>query len=128
MGTSVDSTAAFCNGSNAAESLHRAASRGRFVRYCRSIQIVDAVVIVDDAKGASWFVRGLSPHWATPPSAGRPWHAGRRPELALEAVEQVEEAHALPGAVTPSDSRLPEHSRLLEAEERLACALLGTSE
>jgi hypothetical protein len=60
-------------------------------------------------------------------SACRPWSARRRAQLALESIEQVEEAHALPRAVSPPDSRLPKDSCSLEPEDRLACTLFGTS-
>lgn len=91
-------------------------------------RIAAAVVIVDGATVASSrFVPDLSLR-AAARSACRPWRACSRPEFALEAVEQVEKADALPGAVSTPDGRLPEHSRLFKAEDRLACALLSTSE
>jgi hypothetical protein len=54
--------------------------------------------------------------------------AGRRPEFPFEAVEQIEETDALPGTVSAPDCSLPEHARLLESPDRLACPLFCTSQ
>ncbi len=51
-----------------------------------------------------------------------------RAKFALEAVEQVEEAVALPSPVAPANSRLPKYARLLEAEDREPGPLLAAAE
>ena len=97
--------------------------RRRVVRLGSAPVVVDDDVTVVGGKFAPCRERDAAAN-----SVRSPWRASRGTQLALEAVEQIEKANALPRAVSASDGRLPEHTCRLEAENRLACALLGTPE
>src|SRR5882724_9562433 len=58
----------------------------------------------------TWSRAEFAPAPSVPAAASstcRPWSARRRSQRTLEAIEQVEEAHALPRAVSPPDGCLP---------------------